>query len=105
YLCEVISVAISDGILTNQRYLMMTCDNLTDNGYFCREKLPRGDVILSFIPLATLSDVFLQTDGGNIKFMVKNCRVPRQVVFYFLRPDFTNVLVGEDLNNAGTENK
>jgi hypothetical protein len=84
----------------------MACDNLADNGYFCRGKLSRNDVIVALMPQSSLGDVFLQTDGGNIKFRVSNCRMPRQVVFFFLKPDFTPAIVGTDLNvGTGVETK
>jgi hypothetical protein len=105
YMCEVISLGISDGILSNARYLMFACENLANNGYFCRGKLASNDVILSIVPTSALGDVLVQSDGGNAKFRVNNCRMLKQVTFYFLRPDFTPAIVGTDLNVGGTESK
>ena len=105
YFCEVISIALSVGILTSQNYLIMSCENLADNGYFCRGKIPRTDVILGLIPLSALTDAYVQSDGGNIKFRVNNCRIPKQVVFSFLKSDFTPAIVGTDLNTGASETK
>jgi hypothetical protein len=105
YICEVLSIALSVGVATAQNYLIMTCENLADNGYFCRGKIPRTDVIMGIIPLSALSDVYVQSDGGTIKFTVKNCRIPKQVVFSFLKSDFSPTIVGADLNTGGAETK
>jgi len=105
YMCEVVSVGITDGLVTNARYLIFACDNLANNGYFCRSKLPSNDVILSLVATTAVGDVLLQTDGGYSKFRVNNCRMPKQVTFYFLKPDFSNAIVGTDINVGGAETK
>ena len=105
YICEVLSIALSVGVATAQNYLIMVCENLADSGYFCRGKIPRTDVIMGIIPLSALSDVYVQSDGGNIKFKVKNCRFPKQVVFYFMKSDFSPAIVGADLNTGASETK
>jgi hypothetical protein len=105
YICEVVSIAMSVGIATSQNYLIFACDNLADSGYFCRGKIPRSDAILGLIPLSALTDAYIQSDVGIVKFMVKNCRVPRQVVFYFMKSDFSPALVGTDLNTGASETK
>jgi hypothetical protein len=103
YMCEVVSLGLSGGTLGSIRYIMMVCENLSNDGYFCRNKLSSNNVILSIIPMSAVQDSLLQSDGGNVKFRVNNCRIFKEVKFYFLRPDFTPVLVGGDLNNGGTE--
>jgi hypothetical protein len=106
YMCEVVSFAMTNGIPAASTYLMFCSDNLGESGYFCRNKLSPKDNILSIVPMNALTDAYIQSDGGNIKFRVNNCRYPRQIIFYFLKPDFSLAIVGTDVNvGAGVETK
>ena len=98
YICEVVSFAITAGIATANTYWMFGVENLCENGYFCKNKLTPKECVLSVIPLNAVQDAYIQSDGGNIRFRVNNCRITKQVTFFFLKPDFTNVLCGTEIN-------
>jgi hypothetical protein len=98
YMCEVVSFAITAGITTANTYWMFCVENLCENGYFCKNKLTPKECVLSVLPLNAVQDAYIQSDGGNIRFRVNNCRMTKQVTFFFLKPDFTNVLCGTEIN-------
>ena len=91
YKVEVITfAAVSGSPAASQNYYFFTVENLTDNGYFCSNKvLPTNDAILCILPLNALQDAYIQSDGGNVIFNVKNCRVAKHVRFKWLKNDFT----------------
>ena len=91
YKVEVISFAAVNGFpAASQNYYFFTVENLTDNGYFCSNKvLPTNDAILCILPLNALQDAYIQSDGGNVIFKVKNCRIAKNVRFKWLKADFT----------------
>ena len=99
YLVEVISFAASSGLPANQVFYMFIAENLASNGYYCQKKLSNREAILCLVPLTVIADALIQSDGGGTQFIVKNCRVPKQVRFKFLKQDFTIPGVG-DLNSA-----
>ena len=100
YKVDVISFAAVNGFPTAaSNYYFFTAENLTDNGYFCSNKvLPTNDVILSILPLNALQDAYVQSDGGNVSFKVKNCRVAKHVRFKWLKNDFTIPTTTVDIN-------
>ena len=98
YMCEVVSFAITAGIATANTYWMFGVENLCENGYFCKNKLTPKECVLSVIPLNVIQDSYIQSDGGKIRFRVNGCRMTKQVTFFFLKPDFTNVLCGTEIN-------
>ena len=99
YLVEVISLAVSSGLPANQVYYMFVVENLASNGYYCPNKLSNREAILAIVPLTAAADVLIQNDGGGTQFVAKNCRVPKQIRFKFLKQDFTIPGIGE-INNA-----
>jgi hypothetical protein len=103
YSCEVISMAVVGGITTSQSYYIFVAENLASDGYFCTNKLINKETIMAIVPLNALQDAYIQSDGGNIRFTVKNCRVPKQVRFKFLKQDFTEAGLG-DINSGGETN-
>lgn len=106
YMCEVVSFAMTNGFPANSTYLMFASDNLGDSGYFCKNKLSPKDNILSIIPMNAITDAYIQSDGGGtIMFRVNNCRQPKQVTFYFLKPDFSLAITGTDVNVTSVETK
>ena len=72
---------------------------MTDNGYFCSNKvLPTNDARLCILPLNALQDAYIQSDGGNVIFKVKNCRIAKMVRFKWLKADFTAPTSTVDIN-------
>ena len=102
YKVDVISFAAVNGFpAAASNYYFFTVENLTDNGYFFSNKiLPTNDAILSILPLNALQDAYIQSDGGNVIFKVKNCRIAKYVRFKWLKNDFTAPGVTE-INVAG----
>ena len=101
YYCEVISFASVGGITVANNYLLFVAENLASDGYFCTRKLSNREAILAILPLSALQDAYVQSDGGAGKFTVKNCRVPKQVRFKWLKSDFTNAIHQTDVNSGG----
>ena len=98
YMCEVVSFAMTAGIVATNTFWLFCAENLSENGYFCKSQLTPKECILSLIPLNAVQDSYIQSDGGNIRFRINNCRVQKQVQFFFLKPDFTKVFCGTDIN-------
>ena len=100
YKVEVISFAAVGGFpAATSNYCYFTVENLTDNGYFCSNKvLPTNDSILCILPLNALQDAYIQSDGGNVIFNVKNCRIAKTVRFKWLKADFTDATSTVDIN-------
>ena len=74
---------------------------MTDNGYFCSNKvLPTNDAILCILPLNALQDAYIQSDGGNVIFKVKNCRIAKMVRFKWLKNDFSIPTTTVEINNT-----
>ena len=105
YKVDVISFAAVNGFpAAASNYYFFTVENLTDNGYFFSNKiLSTNDAILCILPLNALQDSYIQSDGGNVIFKVKNCRVAKHVRFKWLKYDFTPPGVTEI--NSGGETK
>ena len=101
YYCEVISFAAVGGITVQSNYFLFVAENLASDGYFCTRKLSNRDAILAILPLNAVQDSYIQSDGGAGKFTVKNCRVPKQIKFKWLKSDFTNAATLTDVNNNG----
>ena len=98
YMCEVVSFALTAGIVASSTYWMFCAENLAETGYFAQTILTRKESILSILPLNAIQDAYIQSDGGNIKFRVNNCRQQKQVTFFFLKPNFTSVVCGTEIN-------
>jgi hypothetical protein len=101
YHCEVISFATLFVSSATTSVLAFTSENLIDNGYFIKNQLTRKDGIISFLPLDDLSNTQTQSDQG-ISFKVRNCRVPKEVTFYWLTPTLTPLNLGGNNINAST---
>ena len=98
YMCEVLSLSITAGLPLITSYYMLCADGLSENGYFCKNVLSSKDCILAVVPLNAVQDSYIQSDGGSVKFRVNNCRVSKLVGFFFLKPNFTSVLCGTEIN-------
>jgi len=98
YMCEVVSFAVTAGLPLASTYYMFCAEGLCENGYCCRSILSSKDNILSVVPLNAVQDAYIQSDGGSIKFRVNNCRMRKLVNFFFLKPNFTAVLAGTEIN-------
>ena len=86
-------------------YLMFMAENLNDDGFFMVKKISNRDCLISIMPLATVFDAMHRHTGeGGISFKVNNCQMRRQIKFKWLKPDFTEVISGTDINN-GAETK
>ena len=101
YYVEVVSFACVGGITVANSYLLFIAENFASDGYFCSKKLLNREAILAILPLSAVQDSYIQSDGGAGKFTVKNCRVPRQVRFKWLKPDFTPAISLTDVNSGG----
>ena len=100
YYCEVISFATVGGITVANTYLLFVAENLASDGYFCTRKLSNREAIVAILPLSAVQDSYIQSDGGAGKFTVKNCRVPKQVRFKWIKSDFTPAVTLVDVNNG-----
>ena len=96
YSCEVISFMVNGHFLVANGFLLFVCDNLSEDGYFCRDKLASNQTILSHVSLNARS----LNSVGNI-FEIKNIRVKRRVVFSFLTSDLVQAVHETDINLAG----
>ena len=101
YSVEVISFASVGGITVANNYLLFVAENLASDGYFCSKKLSNREAIMAILPLSAVQDSYIQSDGGAGKFMVKNCRVPKQIRFKWFKSDFTQTISGTDINSGG----
>jgi hypothetical protein len=98
YMCEVTSFSATAGLPLTSTYYMFCAENLSESGYFCRNILTSKECILGMLPLNAVQDAYIQSDSGHIRFRVNNCRMRKQVIFYFLKPNFTSVLCGTEIN-------
>jgi len=98
YECEIISFAMTGGINVQTSYFLLYAEGLNSDGYFLPSLLSRNAAILSIIPLNAIQDAYIQSDGGNVKFRVNNCRIPKLVKFMFLKPNYDPVLSVTDIN-------
>jgi hypothetical protein len=98
YICEVLSFSMTAGLPLTSTYYMFCADGLAENGYFCRNVFSSKDCILSVVPLNAVQDAYIQSDGGSVKFRVNNCRIRKLINFFFLKPNFTSVLAGTEIN-------
>ena len=104
YHVEVISLAAVAGLPQASNFIVFVAENLASDGYFCTNKLLNREAVLYIIPLNAVQDAYIQSDAGASTFTVKNCRIPRQVRFRFLKPDLTPAISGVDVN-SGAETK
>ena len=108
YNCEVLSFTINGKITATPApigYFMFMCENLNDNGFFMVKKISNRDCLISIVPLTTTIDAHHQYTGeGGISFKVNNCQMRRPIKFKWLKPDFTDVISGTDIN-VGAETK
>ena len=98
YMCEVTSFSLTAGIPLQSTYYMFCAENLSENGYFCRNILTSKECVVAVVPLNAVQDSYIQSDGASIRFRVNNCRIRKQVTFFFLKPNFTPVLCGTEIN-------
>ena len=69
------------------------------------KKISNRDCLISIVPLTATIDAHHQYNGDcGISFKVKNCQSRRQIRFKWLKPDFTEVVSGTDIN-VGPETK
>ena len=108
YYCEVLSFSINGKITAAPApigYFMFICENLNDDGFFMVKKLSNRECLISIVPLTTTIDAHHQYNGeGGISFKVNNCQMRRPIKFKLLKPDFTEVISGTDIN-VGAETK
>ena len=97
-MCEVISLSMTAGLPLASTYYMFCAEGLSENGYFCKNVLSSKDCILTVVPLNAVQDAYIQSDGGTVRFRVNNCRMSKLVGFFFLKPNFTSVLCGTEIN-------
>jgi hypothetical protein len=101
YYVEVISFATVGGITVANTYLLFVAENLASDCYFCTRKLSNREAILAILPLSAVQDSYIQSDGGAGKFTVKNCRVPKNIRFKWIKSDFTPAVTNTDVNSGG----
>ena len=108
YYCEVLSFSINGKITAAPApigYFMFICENLNDDGFFMVKKLSNRECLISIVPLTATIDAHHQYNGdGGISFKVNNCQMRRPIKFKWLKPDFTEVVSGTDIN-VGAETK
>ena len=108
YHCEVLSFSMNGKITATPApigYFMFMCENLNDDGFFMVKKISNRDCLISIVPLTTTIDAHHQYIGeGGISFKVNNCQMRRPIKFKWLKPDFTEVVSGTDIN-VGAETK
>ena len=108
YNCEVLSFTINGRIHTTPAtigYLMFMCENLHDDGFFMVKKISNRDCLISIMPLAAIFDAMHRHTGqSGISFKIKDCQMRRPIRFKWLKPDFTEVISGTDIN-VGFETK
>ena len=105
YHCEVLSLTINGMVNTTPAtigYFMFMCENLHDTGFFMVRKISNRDCLISIMPITTLNDAHHRHTGSTgISFKVKNCQARRPIIFKLLKPDFTEVISGTDINVGG----
>jgi hypothetical protein len=94
YKIEVVNCVFSGGVAEDNGYLIMTCDGLNENGVFCRKVLNSTESILCVIPV----NVDVLMSSGGIEFIANNIRTERRIRIKLLKPDFTPVVDGTDIN-------
>ena len=66
------------------------------------KKLSNRHCLISIMPITTLNDAHHRHTGSTgISFKVKNCQARRPIRFKWLKPDFTEVISGTDINVGG----
>ena len=100
YYVEVISFATVGGITVANNYIFFVAENLSSDGYFCTRKLSNREAIMAILPLSAVQDSYIQSDGRAGKFTVKNCRVPKNIRFKWIKSDFTPAVTLTDVNNG-----
>ena len=98
FMCEVTSFSKTAGLPLQSTYYMFCAENLSENGYFCRNILTSKECVVAVVPLNAVQDSYIQSDGASIRFRVNNCRMRKQVTFFLLKPSFTPVLCGTEIN-------
>ena len=105
YHCEVLSFSINGRVHTQPAlvgYLMLMCENLNADGFFMVKKISSQDCLISIMPLAAVFDAMHRHTGeSGISFKVNNCQMRRPIKFKWLKPDFTEVVSGTDINVGG----
>jgi len=96
YHCEVLSFMVDGNFLVDNGFLLFIAENLSNDGYFCRDKLQSDITILSHLSLTARN---LNTDGKS--FQINNLRMKRRVVFSFLTPDLIPAVHTTDINVGG----
>ena len=75
---------------------------MANNGNFLRSKLNNREMFMTVLSVVQLADTHVQSDGSiGTTFNVINCRVKRRVKFSFVKPDFSNIVNGTDINAGG----
>ena len=106
YICEVISFAFSENILGFTRTSVLVCENLAVNGYFLKNIFSKKNCIITIIGHNVLADGRIQTKlSGGISFRVNNCRVKKEVKFFWLNTDLSLAPSGTNLNLNNGETK
>ena len=106
YHCEVLSFTINGRVHATPAlygYYYFLAENLNDDGFFMVKKISTRDCLISIMPLATVFDA-MHRHTKEISFKVKNCHARQPIRFKWLRPEFTEVISGTDIN-VGAETK
>jgi hypothetical protein len=102
YKCEVLNCAHTGRVSTVPFFLYLIAENLANNGYFFRSRLQNRAAVVAVLPVVQIADTYVQSDGSiGTTFNVINCRIKRRLKFSFVKPDFSNVVNGTDINVGG----
>jgi hypothetical protein len=94
FIVEVIQIVLNGNILGTNGYLLFTAEGLADNGLFCRNKLSSSQAVLGVIS-ANIDGLMCNTPTT---FLANNIRMKKRVRFSLLKPDFSPVVSGVDIN-------
>jgi len=97
FLIEVMSATINQNVNTNLGFLMLIADDLADSGIYTQNKLSSNQCLM------TAFNVTIGSYEGNndVFFTSKNLRMIRNVKMTLKRPDFTDAVVGTDIDVGG----
>ena len=101
YRIEVVNCIMNGAVEEDNGYLTLVCENLHDNGIFCRNLLNSNECVICTIP--TNFDVLMSS--GGIVFNASNCRMTKRIRFKLLLPSFVPVTSGTDINVGGVETR
>ena len=66
------------------------------------KKISNRDCLISITPITAINDSYHKNTGSTgISFKIKNCQSRRPIRFKWLKPNFTDVISGTDINVGG----